>query len=298
MMAFAERFNPKGSASWVLPALRILQIVLLVALGWVVIRAVLLLTNPESLWTALPGVTAVSPNGSSVSEQVYNFSSDPFRLPATEGVQPVARAEGFDAPETTLKIRLLGRIAGASQIAILRTPDNQEDSYTVGDDVMNGVTLQNVYSDFVVLKVNGEVQRLTFQRDDKTGLSEIQTDKASQSVSVTNGPTQSNTTQSNNLVSNNSIQKIDAVQLLKSVQLNPNFDTGTLVGYEIKARNGGANLKQFGLQSGDIVTAINGDSLLQGQPDLQGLVTKLKNAKQFKFDILRDGRPVTVQIGS
>jgi len=293
MMAFAEKSGSQEKGGWINIALRLLQIFLLVALGWIVVRAILLLTNPESLWTALPSIASVSPNGSSPAEQVYNFSTDPFRLPTSDGPGSVAKAEGFDAPETNLKIRLLGRFAGASQIAVLRTPDNREESYTVGDQVMNGVTLQNVYSDFVVLKVNGEVQRLTFQREDKTGLSSDQGQNTSENVAINTVPPPSN-----NLVSTNSIQKMDATELIRSVQLNPNFDTGTFAGYEVKSRNGEANLKQFGLQSGDIITAVNGNSLLSGQPDLPGLMTKLKSAKQINLDILRDGRPVTIQIGS
>lgn len=293
MAAFVGKLGAGGQAGWVLPVLRVLQILLLVALGWVVIRAILLLTNPESLWTTLPNVATVSPSGSSVSERVYDFSSNPFRLPASNETETVVRAEGFDAPETTLKIRLLGRISGSSQIATLRTPDNQEQSYTVGEEVMNGVTLQNVYPDFVVLKVNGEVQRLTFQRDEKTGLSETQIDRVSQSVSIPG-----NASEESNPITTNPTEQIDASALIKSVQLNPNFESGTLIGYEIKARSGAANLEEFGLQSGDIVTAINGNSLLQSQPDLQGLIANLKNANQVKLDILRDGSPVTVQIGS
>lgn len=293
MMAFAEKSGGKERGGLINLALRLFQIFLLVALGWVVIRAVLLLTNPESRWTALPSISLVSSIGSSPSEQVYNFSTDPFRLPLSEGIEPLAQAEGFDAPETNLKIRLLGRFAGATQIAILKTPDNREDSYTVGDEVMNGVTLQNVYFDFVVLRVNGEVQRLTFQRDEKTGLSDGQSQNTSQTIPVNPLPSQPN-----NPTSTNSIQKIDVTELIKSVRLNPNYETGTFTGYEIKGRNGATSLKQFGLQSGDIVTAVNGDSLLSGQPDLPGLVTKLKSAKTINLDILRDGRPVTVQIGS
>ena len=293
MAAFVGKLSAGGQTGWVSSILRVLQIVLLIALGWFVIRAILLLTNPESNWTTLPRVNAVSPSGSSAAETVYNFSSNPFRLPASDEPETVARAEGFDAPETTLKIRLLGRIAGEFQSANLRTPDGGESSYSVGDEVMNGVTLQNVYADFVVLKVNGEVQRLTFQRDDKTALAQTQTDVISQSVSVAETPPQDQ-----NVVSTNSGQQINAAELMNAVQLNPNFESGTLIGYEIKARNGGDSLKQFGLQSGDIVTAIDGNSLLQSQPDLQGLITNLKNANQVKLDILRDGRPITVQIGS
>ena len=184
MTVLATKTGAKEAGGLALMLLRLLQIFLLIALGWVLIRAVLLFTNPESTWSALPNVSPVAVSGSSTAERLYDFSTNPFRLPPSDGAPPAAVAEGFDAPETTLKIVLLGRFAGGAQIATLKTPDNREKSYSVGDEVMNGVTLQNVYSDFVVLNVNGEIQRLTFQRDSQTGLSGVETDTASQSVSV------------------------------------------------------------------------------------------------------------------
>ena len=101
-----------------------------------------------------------------------------------------------------------------------------------------------------------------------------------------------------NLVKFTPGQKADFSKLLQSVQFNPNFDTGQFSGFSIKARQDEGVLKQFGLRSGDVVTAVNGDSLLQGTPDLQGLIAKYSQARQVELDIIRDGRPVTVQIGS
>ncbi|CAM3655200.1 type II secretion system protein N [Litorimonas haliclonae] len=295
MTVLATKTRAKEASGLALTFLRLLQIFLLIALGWVLIRAILLFTNPESIWTALPNVSPVAANGSSTAERLYDFSTDPFRLPPSDGTGPAVVAEGFDAPETTLKIVLLGRFAGGAQIATLKTPDNREKSYSVGDEVMNGVTLQNVYSDFVVLNVNGEVQRLTFQRDSRTGLSNVETDTASQSVSVGDTSAQATDTDTISTIPG---QNADLSKLIQLVQINPNFDQGQFAGFSIKGRNDDAVLKQFGLQSGDVITAVNGDSLLEGAPDLQGLVRKFSNATQVQLDIIRDGRPVTVQIGS
>lgn len=295
MTLLATKAGAKEAGGLALVLLRLLQIFLLIALGWVLIRAILLFTNPESTWTALPYVSPVAATGSSTAERLYDFSTDPFRLPPSDGTAPAVVAEGFDAPETTLKIVLLGRFAGGAQIATLKTPDNREKSYSVGDEVMNGVTLQNVYSDFVVLNVNGEVQRLTFQRDSQTGLSDVETDTASQSVSVGDTPAQATDTDTISTISG---QNADLSKLIQLVQINPNFDQGQFAGFSIKGRNDDAVLKQFGLQTGDVITAVNGDSLLEGAPDLQGLVRKFSNATQVQLDIIRDGRPVTVQIGS
>jgi len=295
MTVLATKTGAKEAGGLVLVLMRLLQIFLLIALGWILIRAVLLFTNPESAWTALPKVSPVAATGSSTAERLYDFSTNPFRLPPSDGTPPAAVAEGFDAPETTLKIVLLGRFAGGAQIATLKTPDNREKSYSVGDEVMHGVTLQNVYSDYVVLNVNGEIQRLTFQRDSQTGLSNVESDTASQSVSAGNGPAQATETDTVSIIPG---QNADLSNLIKLVQINPNFDQGQFAGFSIKGRDDDAVLKQFGLQSGDVITAINGDSLLEGAPDLQGLVRKFSNSTQVQLNIIRDGRPVTVQIGS
>jgi len=81
------------------------------------------------------------------------------------------------------------------------------------------------------------------------------------------------------------------------VRLNPNFDQGQLTGYIIQPKGQQNALKQFGLEPGDKLTAINGESLTQGRLDLQELALTLNNANSVRLSIIRNGRSQIVKIG-
>ena len=256
-------------------------------------RALLLLNNPESAWSPLPDVAAVNTTSGQVEVRDYDFSTDPFRLAESEVTQAAVFLDpGFDVPETQLNLELTGRTVGNPGSAVLKTPDNKEGSYREGDEIMNGVTLQSVTAEFVVLDVRGELERLTFAKDNQTSLGlsvEQNSEPAIDRLSVSTNSLQPQSV--------SSLNSINATDLLKTVRLNPNFDNGQLLGYQIQPRGDSAVLKNFGLEAGDMVTAVNGESLLQGRLDLQELAQTLGNASQVRLDIIRDGRPQTVKIG-
>lgn len=290
MTAIAKKMKRKDPVAILI---RVVQVVLLLFIGWFLMRAVLLFSNPESAWSSLPEVATLNPSSGSIEAQDYNFSSDPFRLAVSEATETAVFLDpGFDVPETQLNLELTGRTVGNPGSAVLKTPDNDEGSYREGDEIMNGVTLQSVTSDFVVLDVRGELERLTFSKENQTSLGlsiEQSSVSISNSVSV---PSQSIQPQSIP-----SLNSIDAANLLNTVRLNPNYDDGQLLGYQIQPRGDAGVLKNFGLEPGDMVTAVNGESLLQGRLDLQELTQTLSNARQVRLDIIRDGRPQTVKIG-
>jgi general secretion pathway protein C len=269
------------------------KILLLIFIGWFLTRALLLFSNPESAWSPLPDVATVSTASGQVDVRDYDFSTDPFRLAVSEVTEtPVFLDPGFDVPETQLNLELTGRTVGNPGSAVLKTPDNKEGSFREGDEIMNGVTLQSVTSDFVVLDVRGELERLTFSKENQTSLGlsvEQKVEPMADRVSVS-----SKTLQPQVVPAQNSF---NATELLKTVRLNPNFNNGQLVGYQIQPRGDVAILRNIGLEPGDMVTAVNGESLLQGRLDLQELTQTLRNARQVQLDIIRDGRPQTVKIG-
>jgi len=90
---------------------------------------------------------------------------------------------------------------------------------------------------------------------------------------------------------------VKASKLFEQIRLNPNFDQGRLTGYIIQPKGQKNVLKQFGLQPGDKLTAINGESLTQGRLDLQELALTLNNANAVRLSIVRNGRSQTVKIG-
>jgi general secretion pathway protein C len=268
--------------------MRLLKIAGLVLLGWLLIRAFILFFNPEIVWTARPEIPTSVAGNAAQSPQNFSFNTDPFAIGAVEqgdSKGSISFEEGFDAPETELNLVLKGRTVGNPGSAVLRTPDNLERSYRVGEDVMNGVSLQAVRPKFVVLDVRGELQRLTFIKDDTTGLVVVQESESP----LISAPQTSNSTLS--------AAAVDASQLLKTVKFNPYYDQGRLSGYSVASATGDAGLKKFGLKSGDVITKVNTTSLVNERLNLLELAASLRNAKQVKMQIIRDGQSQTITIG-
>lgn len=277
-------------------AVYLAQAVLFVLIGWFLVRAILLWVNPESAWTPLPNVTTENGQAAAQIQQSFSFSGDPFRLGGTALINEPSMTfvAGFDVPETSLDLILKGRTVGNPGSAVLQTPDNKEASYRVGDTVMQGVSLHSVSPGFVVLDVRGDLQRLTFAKPDSTGLAVKAEVVANEVVSV---KTPIVDPQRARPAATSGSGTVNVEELMKSARFNPKFETGKLVGYVVQARGDEAVLTQFGLKSGDAITAINGESLLNAGLDPQALISKLKDARGVKLDVLRNGRPKTIMIG-
>lgn len=275
---------------------RLLQAFFFVLIGWFLVRAFMLWVTPQSAWTSLPAVVQAGGNQSSPSRQSFDFPGDPFRLAGSpiETSQDFAFDPGLDVPETSLDLILKGQTVGNPGSAILQTPDNKEASYRVGDEVIPGVTLHSVSFEYVVLDVRGDLQRLTFAKPDSTGLAIVSDANANDVLSV-----RTDTERAKRQITETGLQNaaVNVQDLMSYVRFNPKFERGELIGYVVQSRGDESKLTQFGLQSGDAITAIDGDSLLQGAIDPQALVTKLRNTRSVTLNILRGGRPQTIKIG-
>ena len=131
-------------------------------IAYMAMRIVLGLMNPPSLWEPAP-IIDQRPAAKIQQNTAYDFSSDPFSLSVEAA--PRLNDLGETAPETTLQLTLTGLISGLDGEVNLRTPDGREARYTSGDEIMRGVALEAINPKFIVLNVNGEIQRLTFDDD-------------------------------------------------------------------------------------------------------------------------------------
>ncbi|WP_417317565.1 type II secretion system protein N [Emcibacter sp.] len=115
---------------------------------------------------------AVSANGSRQADVVdwtVFASFNPFyRDHKTEVVQDTVLAE---ARETNLDLELFGirYSPDGDGVAIIRTPDKRQDAFREGDELFNGVTLNRILRDRVVIDRSGEMEVLTFPGQRGTG---------------------------------------------------------------------------------------------------------------------------------
>lgn len=259
---------------------------LVLALGYVVVKSVITFTNPESVWKQSTLASVSTQNSTSVGTQDYSFTTDPFNRKKTAIIE-VASELGEDAPETTLNLTLTGRTAGPNGTAILRTPDNIEGNYRLGDEIVSGVTLQAVNKEFIVLDVDGQMQRLTFERGDDTGLT-IKTaanEAAPLKMSVTSS------------VTSNSAQE-NIAALFQNISLRRVMKDGYLTGYSVKPNRPGLDLTPLGFSKGDVITAIGGTDITLGRPDFLALFEQAEKNGGIDVTVLRNGQIRTITLGS
>lgn len=277
--------------SW---AIRLICAALVLALGYVIVKAVISFTNPESVWQQPKLAPVTAQNVAAGGTQSFNFTTDPFNRAKDVTLEVIAEV-GEDAPETTLNLKLTGRTAGSNGTAILRTPDNKEGNYRLGDEIVPGVTLQAVNKDFIVLDVDGQMQRLTFERGDDTGLMK-------KTAANEEAPKTRLTVKAPNSSAPASVQSAaisgDVSTLFQNISLRRVMKNGQLTGYSVKANRPGVDLTPFGFSKGDIVTAIGGTDITLGRPDFLALFEQAAQSGGTEVTVLRNGQIKTIKLGT
>ena len=250
-----------------------LELALIGVIAYILIRALITLTTPQSVWKPVGNGPVEPLSVASTGPTSVDLSFDPFHRTETVVIEVVPTI-GEDAPETTLNLTMTGRTVPIS--AILKTPDGQERTYKVGDEILNGVTLESVTRGYIVLSQNGRLERLTFNESETTGLKSTAPQKSGQIQQS---------------------QNADILEtLFRSINMAPEIKDGKPLGVKITPRQAGFDLGKFGLASGDVITQIGTTDLSQGIPNLNDLATLAATTGKTQVKLLRNGKPVTFEM--
>lgn len=265
---------------------RLFEFLLLCAIAYVLVRALIGYAAPQSLWKQTQAPVALETiKAPTTQNERFAFTLDPFHRGRVE----VETAIGADAPETTLSLKLFGRRTGAKGSAILQTPDRVQGVFVVGDEIIPGVTLKSVDPDYIVLSRNGVLERLTFDRAAQSTLSVVQPDTGTafaSGESATSAP--------------KALDQMTPSEILSLVSLKRIMERGKegrVKGFEIRSLSDQITLTDYGLQDGDLITAIGNEDLTQGRPELRTLMSQLSNASSVTLTIVRDDTPLTLTLG-
>lgn len=138
------------------------EVLMVCALAAIAARLAWTLFSPPAWSPAEITPVAARPRYSASSSLLTQV--DPFhRTPAAGATAaPPARA-----PETMLDLQLFGiraGKAGSGGSAIVATPDNIQGVFHVGQEIMPGVRLEQVFPDRIVIRRNGVSESLSFDR--------------------------------------------------------------------------------------------------------------------------------------
>lgn len=282
-----------------------LFLILAALIAFFLVRAVLVLLEPESIRPIdmdRPALSAAVQNGGASAP--FDTRFDPFHPGQNAPIQT-----DIAAPETTLNLKLFGLRAGDGGSAIIQTPDNAQGVYRIGDTIISGVTLEDITPGYVVIARGGIRERLTFDRDENRAITpytpepRLETDLNSnldlsdpgpdEPVMIPDSPTTPPAvrTNSDTAAVTNGVPDLMDIMFLQNVKKD-----GQAVGFSITPR-GETDLSDYGLQAGDILTSIDGYSLVSQNTNIFDLLEDIKKRDSVEIEILRDDTPMTLKVG-
>ncbi len=192
------------------------------------------------------------------------------------------------APETRLNLTLHGVFVEEDPqqgAAIIGTSGSTQKYYKVGATIMNGVTLQGVFNDRVVLLRNGQSEVLRFPKVPTVGSSSVLSER-SQAPSTQASSSAANTS----LSDYREVFQSEPLKIFEHVRFIPVRSREGLKGYRVLPQKNRELYNKLGIRPSDLVTAVNGVSLSNDQEAMK-LIDMLKDASSVQVDIVRNGQP-------
>lgn len=192
----------------------------------------------------------------------------------------------IEAPETQLDLTLTGIVAesnGDGSWALIRAGSAEQDAYTIGDTIAEGVSIHAIYWNRVVLNRQGRFETLTLEIDRGDGVRRAASDEDSVNVS------EQLATFRDEIVA-------EPALLSKYVTLKVAKRKGRIQGIRIFPTNESRKVfEEAGLKPGELVTMVNGIAL-DRSPDISYLTNELRDARQFTLSLERQGEQRTVTV--
>lgn len=193
---------------------------------------------------------------------------------------PVADVVRQSAPETRLRLRLEGVMVAEraeSSGAIVAGTDGVTEYYRVGDTLPGNAELVEVEPNRILIKRNGMFETLTFEDNPDVGL-------------VADQPANGSASPDDFVEGIQARLDTQGAEALVAFGLRPLQD-GSASGYTYDGSN--AMLNAASLKSGDVITAINGQSLGDFEQD-RALLDTWRELPQIDIEIERNGARFTV----
>lgn len=269
-----------------------------------------------ALWPHADDVGVAVPAPGNVPVAAAPVSLASYHLFGAAPAQPGSGAPGAAAAITGLILR--GTLADHDPqvgVAMIDGAGDGERAFRVGDEILPGVKLVAVHADRITLSREGREESLRLVRDTNPDPGNIiqptpgvararqtQVGDAPASAAPANAPapdTAGAGARAGGLPATLARLRADPSEIMRHVRVMPVLEQGQLAGVRVSAASGddAALLGQLGLQSGDVVTAVDGqrvDSLERGQQ----IMARLGNATSVRVTVLRNGKPTDITVGT
>lgn len=230
--------------------------------------------GPVGDWKAGSALRPVAPGSSAVLG-----SFDPFFRLSGGGTAPVV--------VTSLNLKLFGvredRASGRGS-AIIGTPDGQQRSYAVGDEIMPGVTLTAVGFDSVTVSRGGTAEQLFL--DQSTPAAVVTPGGGTPPVPAPPPPPQ--------VAPPPPVGTMRTEAAPPPAQFQPRIDGGRVTGIVVQPQGSGEALRATGLRPGDVVTSVNGQRITSAE-QARSIAASLRGG-DADVEVERGGRTVVLRV--
>jgi general secretion pathway protein C len=258
------------------------SLLLIVACAWLLVE-VTWLFFPQDEEATLP---VQQQNRLSNNKQTQQNSFNKLTTANIFGVSDKAVPQKqIKVPETKLNLTLKGVLAAkpmsrASAI-IAKGKSGKEDIFSVGDKMPGGILIKEIHPEYVVLERNGSLETLKLQKISGVAGFARSNNRRSSSSSRAGSPAAA-------------LKEIRA-DILKNPTSFGDYalpvvvkENGRQIGYRLQPQKKGKLLAELGIQSGDVITQINGIKLDKPQNGISAL-RKLSTAKNLNIVVKRNG---------
>jgi len=181
-----------------------------------------------------------------------------------ETFDPFFRLEGNGRVVVTdLDVRLFGvrqDQASGRGSAIIALPNGEQDSFSVGDEIMPGVTLESVDFDFVTILRNGSSEQIFL--DQSTASAASPQPQESLGAATSRAATSAQSARTSSRPAQSGGQRITPSQLASGTQISPRREGNRLTGIVLQpSGEDDAALRAAGFEPGDVIVSINGERI-------------------------------------
>lgn len=213
----------------------------------------------------------------------------------TAEIAPIFEEAAPTVADTTLDLTLTGVwVEAAGGSATIKTPDGKQGRYAVGDEIVNGVRLDAVYADQVIINRSGVRESLRFESK-TAGAGSPSTlgarrpaaqaqPSAAQGAPLRGGPT--------------SVTSSLSGKISEFMRLAPATDSDGNLVIDIYAARDRQTFNAYGLKDGDRLVSVNGLPPPTNPAALRAAMNALQRDSQAVFIVRRDGQeiPVTLRL--
>lgn len=268
------------------------SVILVILIAWMLSQLIwALIPVPETArWQPAPVVKSAAASTASRGNPVEGLIS--AQLFGSYQAVPTTAALG-SAPDTNLNLLLIGILAGSNEAdsrALIAQQGGDEAPYAIGADIVSGVTLHAIFPDRVILARNGTFETLRLDKDSPSRASGNPVQAEGEAMGIDPmAPAGAMLGQIRDRI----LQ--DPGKASEYIRVQPSNVNGSLKGYRLYPGRSAEAFSHLGLRPGDLVTAVNGIQLNDGQKALQTL-NELKQAGSVTLTLERGGQVQTISV--